>query len=292
MVAGAAVAAALAACSPDLGTRSQALDAYCTATVNTAGGPVMVDVETDYLPRVVNCENGAADQAALEAQAVAARSYLYYRLDRTGDIGDGQQDQVYTCGRTPGPQHAQAVAATAGLVLRYPPATAATQVAAFYVAGAFPTADCTGGASDPTNTERYVTYNEGRSGTDVIQTTLGFVSPSNHANRGCMSQNGADCLSEQGRTFEQILRYYYGEDIVLERAVGPCVPALPSGDAGLDAGDGDLDDLGGGCCQGGGDAPAAGVAALLVLVAVAGSRLRPLGARRRRARRPGRRRRG
>src|SRR5690606_17421687 len=68
---------ALAACSPDVGTRAQALDAYCTALVNTAAGPRMIDVEADYLPHVVNCENGAADQAALEAQAVAARSYLY-----------------------------------------------------------------------------------------------------------------------------------------------------------------------------------------------------------------------
>jgi hypothetical protein len=239
------------ACSPDVGSRTQALDAYCTAMVNTPVGARMIDVETDYLPHVISCENGAADQAALEAQAVAARSYLYYRLDRTGDIGDGQGDQVYTCSRPPNANHVAAAADTAGLVLRYPPDTAATQVAAFYVAGAFPDpTTCRGGASDPTNTERYVTYNEGRSGADVMQTSLGFVSPTNHANRGCMSQNGSDCLSEQGRAFDEILRFYYGEDIVIERAVGPCVPEMMFPDAGLDAGDEtDPDDLGGGCCQ-------------------------------------------
>ncbi len=269
VAAGAAVAAALAvgACSPEVGSREQALDAYCTAIVNTAGGAVTVDVETDYLPRVVTCENGAADQAALEAQAIAARSYLYYRLDRTGDIGDGQSDQVYTCGRPPGPQHVAAAAATAGLVLRYPPATAATQVAAFYVAGALPDATCRGGATDPTNTERYVTYNQGRSGADVIQTTLGFVSPTNYANRGCMSQNGADCLSEQGLGFDAIVRYYYGDDIVIERAVGPCVPEpAPELDAGLDAGDPIDGEVGGGCCStGAGDQGTAVVISVAVL---------------------------
>lgn len=245
----------VAACDPDVGSRSQALDAYCTATVNTPSGTRQIDVETDYLPHVVQCENGAADQAALEAQAIAARSYLYYRLDRTGDIGDGQGDQVYTCSRPPLQQHLDAAATTAGLVLRYPPATAATQVAAFYVAGAFPDpTTCHGGATDPTNTERYVTYNEGRSGADVIQTTLGFVSPTNYANRGCMSQNGSDCLSEQGRGFDEILRFYYGEDIVIERAVGACVPEMMGPDAGLDddAGNGGDGEVEGGCCSTGG----------------------------------------
>jgi hypothetical protein len=254
------VAGALAACDgADLGERTQALDAYCTATVNTAAGTRQVDVETDYLPHVVQCENGAADQAALEAQAIAARSYLYYRLDRTGDIGDGQSDQVYTCSRPPLQQHLDAAATTAGIVLRYPPATAATQVAAFYVAGAFPDpTTCRGGATDPTNTERYVTYNAGRSGADVTQTTLGFVSPTNYANRGCMSQNGSDCLSEQGRSFDEILRFYYGEDIVIERAVGPCVPEMQlpdAGEGGGDAGEDPEDDLGGGCCSTGRRSP-------------------------------------
>lgn len=266
-----AAALALAACDgTDLGERAQGLDAYCQATVNTAGGAVTVDVETDYLPRVVNCENGAADQAALEAQAVAARSYLYYRLDDTGDIGDGQGDQVYTCGRTPGPEHVAAAASTAGVVLRYPPATAAVQVAAFYVAGARDQVGpgCRGSTDDPTNTERYVTYNEGQSGADVTQTTLGFVSPTNFANRGCMSQNGADCLAEEGRSFDDILRFYYGADIVIEHAIGDCAPEVDAGTGGSDGGDpADGETTGGcGCASGGGDHAATG---LIVLAAFA-----------------------
>ncbi len=247
----------LATCSGDrYGNRVQALTAFCEATVEAAGGDVLVDVETDYLPHVVACENGAADQAALEAQAVAARSYLYYRLERTGSIGDGTGDQVYTCNRPPTDAHVAAVRATSGLVLRYPPdaGDAATQVAAFYVAGALQDGPaCTGGTTDPTSTERWVTYNQGLSGDAITQTALGLVNPANLANRGCMSQNGADCLAEQGHDVRAILRFYYGEDIGIVQAAGACVqPIEPEGgpDAGPsdpDAGGGSLDDASGGC---------------------------------------------
>jgi uncharacterized protein (TIGR03382 family) len=110
-------------------------------------------------------------------------------------------------------------------------------IAAFYVAGAIPsTDDCrpAPGDRDPTSTERWVTYNEGRSGDEVVQTELGFVDQRNFANRGCKSQNGANCLSERGFTWEQIVRFYYGEDIGLLRTDGACVPAAePPPDAAL-----------------------------------------------------------
>jgi MYXO-CTERM domain-containing protein len=263
---------ALAACAGDrVGQGRAPLLAYCEAMVDGVG---LVDVETDYLPRVINCENGGAGQAALEAQAVAARSYLYYRLDRTGSIGDGTGDQVYTCGREPGPQHYLAAASTAGVVLQYQ----GTQVAAFYVAGARnqPGPTCRGSTDDPTNTERYVTYNEDRSGDDVEQTTLGFVHPTNHANRGCKSQNDARCLADEGWDHDTILRFYYGADIEVIRADGPCVPSgEPDAGAGGDAGTGLDDDahLEGGCaCRAGAGArggPGALLLLLLLLVATA-----------------------
>ena len=221
---------------PRLITLASPLMAYCEAEVEGVG---QVDVETDYLAHVVNCENGAADFEALKAQAVAARSYLYYKLTNEGSIGDGQSDQVYTCGRMPGPQHFEAVSQTSGQVLTYQN----VQVAAFYVAGAIPTTlDCipTAEDDDPTQTERYVTYNEGKSGDELIQSPLGWVNSGNLANRGCHSQNGAHCLSENGWNYEEILRFYYGEDITLEQAIGDCVslnsdPELDAGGAeGLD----------------------------------------------------------
>lgn len=194
------------------------LAAFCEVDVRGVG---TLDVEADYLPHVVQCENGAASPAALEAQAIAARSYLYYKLEREGSIGDGQGDQVYSCGREPTDAHLSAVEATAGRILRYRD----TQVAAFYVAGARdqPAPTCRGSTDDPTGTEVYVTYNQGRSGDEIEQTSLGWVDPSNHANRGCMSQNGADCLSDDGHAAEEIVRFYYGEDIEIATAGGPCV---------------------------------------------------------------------
>ena len=55
----------------------QELEAHCSVTVNGVG---KIDVEKNYLPHVVHCENGGAPFEALKAQAIAARTYLYYRL--------------------------------------------------------------------------------------------------------------------------------------------------------------------------------------------------------------------
>ncbi len=205
-----------------VGERALPLAAICAVDVEGVG---RLDVEEDYIPHVVQCENGAADFQALKAQAVAARSYMYYRMQTGGSIGDGQHDQVYSCGREPTAEQRRAARETAGQVVSYRD----TVVAAFYVAGAIPGApDCvaTPQDRDPTNTERYVTYNQGRSGDDLIQTPLGWVNPGNLRNRGCKSQNGANCLSRQGWDYTDILRFYYGADITLEQSVGACVPLV------------------------------------------------------------------
>jgi hypothetical protein len=277
----------------DVGRLGLGLDAYCEAEVDGVG---VLDVEGDYLPQVVACENGAAADEALAAQAVAARSFLYYKLAREGRIGDGQGDQVYTCGNPAGAQHRRAVEQTSGLVLGY----RGVVVAAFYVAGALqdPPA-CTGGGVDPTGTEAYVTYNEGRSGDDVEQTTLGLVDPANFENRGCQSQNGANCLAQAGRDHPSILRFYYGEDIELVRAEGPCVvggdPPDPPDPGDPDPPDpGDPDDSGedprlaggGGCAasRGGASSPL-WLLALLLLLRARGAPARspsPAASRRRR----------
>ena len=107
-----------------LATIESPLYGYCDANVQGIGP---VDVENDYLPHVIQCENGNAPLEALKAQAVAARSYLYYKMDTSGSVIDGQGDQVYSCGATPKAIHYQAVAATAGQGIRYNN----TQIAAF-----------------------------------------------------------------------------------------------------------------------------------------------------------------
>ena len=153
------------------GTSGEALTAACTASV--AG--TTRDVETDYLPHVVHCENGGAPFEALKAQAVAARTFLYYKLETSGSIGDGQGDQVYSCGSPPTAEQIRAVAETEGQVLRYENAT----ICSFFVAG--------GAASPPAchdtpaSTSGDVTYNEGLTGTAVHRSPLGDTSASNGA---------------------------------------------------------------------------------------------------------------
>lgn len=192
--------------------------ALCSARV---AGHGVVDVERDYLPRVVSCENGGAGFEALKAQAVAARSYLRHTLERRRSITDGAAAQVYSCGRAPRPEHYRAVAETAGQILRY----RGTTVAAFYVAGAKQTPpSCTDRASDRSRTERYVTYNGTRAGEAIRQSKLGRIASNNLANRGAMSQNGAGCLARLGWSYEDVLRFYYGRDIEIARTYGPCAP--------------------------------------------------------------------
>jgi hypothetical protein len=211
----------------DLGEVSAELTAECTANVKGEG---MLDVETTYLPDVVHCENGGAPLESLKAQAIAARTYLYYKLQTSSSISDGQGDQVYTCGSHATALEKQAVADTAGEVLQY----GTTTIAAFFVAGgeASPPA-CKDSAS---STSGDVTYNEGLSGASIHQTPLGFVSPSNKENRGCLSQLGSRCLADEGKKADEILKFYYGADIAIVRATGPCVPMLadagPTADGG------------------------------------------------------------
>lgn len=208
------------------GTNNLPLTAFCTATVVGVGER---DVETDYLPHVVTCENGGAPFESLKAQAVAARTFLYYKLIHGGSIRDGTSDQVYSCATQPGDAQIRAVRETAGQYLAY----GSTVLCSFFVAGARQTPpECRGNTSDSTNTERYVTYNWGLSGDDIHQSTLGWVDPGNNANRGCFSQWGSRCLANDGWVYTDMLKFYYGMDIGLHTATGDCVqPPEPTNSA-------------------------------------------------------------
>jgi MYXO-CTERM domain-containing protein len=191
--------------------------AYCSIVVSGKGEKQM---ETDYLPHVITCENGGANLQALKAQAIAARSVAYYAIATSGSICDGQGCQVYSCGAAPQAKHYQAVQETAGQYLSY----GGMLTYGFYVAG-------DSGASPPGckdysgSTSGYVTYNEGKTGTSVTQTSLGYIGPPGYGqNRGCMSQWGARCLeNSNGYDFTKILQFYFGADINILQGSGPCV---------------------------------------------------------------------
>lgn len=209
-------------------------DALPTINVTGSGN---VDTESDYVPNVVKCENGLASFEALKAQAVAARTFAYYKMDLQGFISDGTGDQVYSCAGSAGSIHHQAAQATEGEILWVRDNIGSQNdvlIASFYVAGAIPDAnqvfdiDAPGvivgpGDPDPTGTEHFVTYTyaNGLTGGFNRGSTLGFrgtTTNPNWPNRGASSQNGADFLSDNSVSYLDILKYYYGADIQLRTA--------------------------------------------------------------------------
>ena len=211
------------------GGSAAALDAVETITVrddNGTGGFFTVGFEDNYLPNVVLRENGLASFEALKAQAVAARTFAYYKLE-TGNsfIRNSQADQVYSLGgqrSNPGGDWNLAVRQTQGEFLSFNNITTAS----FYVAGAIPSSP-SGVAGpfdpDPTNTQRFVTYPRlnDLAGPNNRGSSLGIrgtVTNPNYPNRGAMSQNGADVLSDNGVHYLDILKTFYGGDIQLATA--------------------------------------------------------------------------
>ncbi len=200
--------------------------AYCTIPVTGKGTKNM---EEDYLPHVIQCENGGANLQALKAQAIAARSVAYYAMATKGSICDGQGCQVYSCGATPNAKQIQAVKETAGMYLSY----GGMLTYGFYVNGDSKTAPPSCKGSSSVSIEKYITYNEGKTGTNVQQTSLGYIGPPGYGqNRGCMGQWGARCLeNNKGYDYKQILQFYYGKDIKILTATGSCVtPVDTDGD--------------------------------------------------------------
>ena len=189
------------------------------------------DVETEYLPRVVQCENPGAPTESLRAQAIAARTYLAYatRGQASPTIATSESAQVMICPANSNPQPngvdlhdkipqavRDAVAATRGQFVKYEGRVVCT----FFVAGALRDETCgyktdANHASmiDTTNTERFVTINAGRRGADVKPSSQGKRVPEN---RGAMGQNLANCLARRdGLSAGQILAYFYGADFEL-----------------------------------------------------------------------------
>ncbi|TKC93706.1 SpoIID/LytB domain-containing protein [Polyangium fumosum] len=178
------------------------------ARVLTVAGWLSLDNE--YVPGVVAGEHVNAHPEAKAALAIAARTYVLRAMrDRSGlgltaPIPNGEGFQVFA--QRPSDECMTAAARTRGMVLRY----RGRLVLANHVAGAYRTTN--GGLGpDPTNTERYVTYNIGRSGASVIPTRLSLRS--HPGNRGCFGQHCAHWLGTQGIDHPTILRVFYGEDI-------------------------------------------------------------------------------
>ncbi|MFO0637466.1 MAG: hypothetical protein U0168_31970 [Nannocystaceae bacterium] len=183
-------------------------------------------------------------------------------------------------GADPAPIHYQAVQETSGQYLNYN----GTLTYGFFVAGDSGVAGpgCMGVDANAA-TEHRVTYNGGRSGTDVEQMQLGYVHDPADAgygqNRGCMGQWSARCLeNDNGQDVTQILQFFYGDDIGITQAPGECVVPLP-GDTTTGGGEssGGVADTTGASGPGGGSggSVSAGEVATAVWPSPAAARRRP-----------------
>ena len=95
-----------------------------------------------------------------------------------------------------------------GLILyKHQPILACHNAGAIWLPGALTGA----GGRDDSRTEHNITYNQGLAGRQVKSTPI--ARGNLDANRGCLSQNGADALAARGYTWAEILRYFYGQDI-------------------------------------------------------------------------------
>jgi len=253
--------AIVASCAPsssreDLGSTKEplavsSLKPLTQVYVANAGA---LDVETEYLPQVVCCENGAAPKAALEAQAVMARTYMYFS---NGEDGKGTQakpflgtqaDQAYHCSTSISQACRDAVSATKDQISAYKNAKG-TLIAnvSFFIDGPRPAClakkactcakpdeavvmspadhpaacECFTFSSNGLANPAYVTYNWSHSGTSVKGSTLG--DPANESNRGCASQNIQACLAYAGWSYFDQLKMFYGQDLVLIHPDGTLV---------------------------------------------------------------------
>ena len=180
-----------------------------------------------YVPAVVAAEIGAAPAAAMRAQAIAARTYVLRAMRDDPKLGTPEKPirssesfQVYDKGKAGKDANDRALLAswtTSGIVMRW----SGQLIIANFVAGARWTGKDQLGA-DYSHTEKWVTYNEGKTGKDVKPSPLSLKTRTD--NRGCMSQNGASWLASNGYDHPAILRYFYGADL----EIGPLVAAQPS----------------------------------------------------------------
>jgi hypothetical protein len=257
-----------AACSTDPRSRESsseikqplALTKVQPLTTVHVEGAGEIEVENDYLPHVVCCENGAAPLEALKAQAVMARTYMLFRFYGEG-VGTAAKpltgtpaDQAYFCQQKASSACKEAVASTRGQFTAYTngkgerfanvsffvdgprpsclaqkscscakPSTTTSMTPSDHPDGCACFTFSSQGAANPA----YVTYNWSHTGTTVAGSALG--DPRNESNRGCASQNIQSCLGYAGWSYRDMLAMFYGQDIELVAIDGSEAQSIPPG---------------------------------------------------------------
>jgi hypothetical protein len=189
------------------------------ASIMTESGPI--DFER-YVAGVSEAEyvrafGNSAEPEAATAQAIWARTHATWRMlnENMGTAAKPfpNSPRVQVFALDPSPIALQAAKSSRGLVLWYGDGPAIGN----FVAGA-KWASGKPSPSDPTSTEKWVTYNAGRRGADVKPSP---ISRPIAANRGGGSQNGAHALAKDGKTARDISRFFFGEDIEFRDVSAP-----------------------------------------------------------------------
>jgi len=172
---------------------------------SATGQIAVLKIETEYLPYVVAAENDIAPFESMKAQAIASRTYAYYKKENPSganfDVYDDSRDQNYNPRLVLTDNLKNSVSQTNGIVLKW----GGVIICSFYISGS--------GDTSP-----YVTYNEGKSREDITQSSIGWMTnPAslNPYNRGAMGQIQANALANKGYTWQNILKYFYGTDIII-----------------------------------------------------------------------------
>ncbi|MGC6415950.1 MAG: SpoIID/LytB domain-containing protein [Bradymonadia bacterium] len=204
-------------------------------------------LDEGYIAGVVQCEvAGISDAgAALEAQAIAARTYFANWYLRTKGRKQVDTTARFQCWRPPTSERARSAAlSTAGIIMQHE----GRPIYSNYVSGTKQVGfDCmpesprasdypydTWGEMEAIYRERrvsrsrrrfqgtdwtelFVTRNEGRTTKNLKRTVM---SAQNTLNRGALAQRTAICLAENlGYETEQILQYFYGQDVRLSAPI-------------------------------------------------------------------------
>lgn len=191
---------------------------YCPNGITVTGRDAGTYDLDDYVDRVVTCENGGANEEALKALAVAARTYALNRTDNCkNSIENSTNAQVMS---TPNCTEASdkvknAISTVRGSVLLYNGDIFSTQYSTGYGSnnGTCPSSgSCTLVFKKSPSDEK--------SSITVPHSFLSFQEDGTYliGHDSGLSQNGSNYMASQGKTYQEILEFFYADGIEITGA--------------------------------------------------------------------------
>ena len=159
----------------------------------------------EYVEMVVNGENGGANKEALKAQAVAARTYTLNRTNNCSKpIRNSTEDQVARSGASE--ELKKAVSEVNGSVMLYNGKYFSSEYSSFK--GSCSGSTCTGTVVKQPSSEK----------TTFTMPKKYLTTAAGHG-RG-LSQNGSNYMAAEGKTYDEILKFFYADGIEITASTG------------------------------------------------------------------------